>query len=87
MYNSDSSGKHKGLLQKTLSLNTSKLASELSYERSKILIITDILNLLGTEFVTKEMKLFDLHVLIASFVRLETPLLGRDGVWRKSFPS
>lgn len=85
VYNSDSSGKHKGLLQKTLSLNTSKLASELSYERSKILIITDILNLLGTEFVTKEMKLSHLHVLIASFVRLETPLLGRDGVWRKSF--
>lgn len=85
VYNSDSSGKHKGLLQKTLSLNTSKLASELKHERSKILIITDILNLLGTEFVTKEMKLSHLHVLIASFVRLETPLLGRDGVWRKSF--
>lgn len=85
VYNSDSSGKHKGLLQKALSLDTSKLASELSYERSKILIITDILNLLGTEFVTKEMKLSHLHVLIASFVRLETPLLGRDSVWRKSF--
>lgn len=85
VYNSDSSGKHKGLLQKVLSLNTSELASALSYERSKILIITDILNLLGTEFVTKEMKLSHLHVLIASFVRLETPLIGRDGVWRKSF--
>lgn len=85
VYNSDSSGKYEGLLQKVLSLNTSELASALSYERSKILIITDILNLLGTEFVTKEMKLSHLHVLIASFVRLETPLIGKDSVWRKSF--
>lgn len=85
VYNSDSSGKYKGLLQKVLSLNTSELASELSYERSKILIITDILNALGTEFVTKEMKLSHLHILFASFMRVETPLIGRDNVWRKSF--
>lgn len=85
VYNSDSSGKYEGLLQKVLSLNTSELASALSYERSKILIITDILNLLGTEFVTKEMKLSHLHLLIASFIRLGTPLIGRDSVWRKSF--
>lgn len=85
VYNSDSNGKYKGLLQKVLGLNTSELASELSYERSKILIVTDILNALGTEFVTKEMKLSHLHVLIASFMRVETPLIGRDNVWRKSF--
>lgn len=85
VYNSDSSGKYKGLLQKVLGLNTSELASALSYERSKILIVTDILNALGTEFVTKEMKLSHLHLLIASFVRLETPLIGRGNVWRKSF--
>ena len=85
VYNSDSSGKYKGLLQKVLSLNTSELASALSYERSKILIITDILNALGTEFVTKEMKLSHLHILFASFMRVETPLIGRDNVWRKSF--